>query len=139
MRPEVILISGRNSRTFGPTPRTITFTCDPSSFLNRLMSASDSAERIGLPSVPCLTPTPSAISRNESRLTELAFSDEEPLRMMITRSSRPAFSIVLIMPVDMASTDVSTATTPAMPITMTNEVAARCGKLRRFIAVTAPI
>ena len=47
--------------------------------------------------------------------------------------------MVRISPVDMASTDTSTATTPAMPITMTSEVLARCGRLRKFIAVTARI
>lgn len=79
------------------------------------------------------------MSRAESRGTALPFSAAEPLRRTMTRSSRPEFFMVLIMPVDMASTEISTATTPAIPMTMTIEVPRRCGRLRRFIAVTAPI
>ena len=39
----------------------------------------------------------------------------------------------------MAITDISTATTPATPMTMTSDVPSRCGTLRRFMAVTTPI
>jgi hypothetical protein len=40
-------------------------------------------------------------------------------------------------PVASASTDSSTATTPAVPMTMTAEEAARLGRLRRLIEETA--
>jgi hypothetical protein len=42
--------------------------------------------------------------------------------------------MVRLKPVAMASTEISTATTPAMPTTMTEEVPRRCGMLLRFIA-----
>ena len=43
------------------------------------------------------------------------------------------------IPATTASTEISTPTTPAMPITMTSDVDRRCGMLRKFIAVMAPI
>jgi hypothetical protein len=52
----------------------------------------------------------------------------------MARSSRPVLEIVFMMPIDMDSTDNSTATTPAMPMTMTKDVPSRWGTLRRFIA-----
>ena len=64
----------------------------------------------------------------------LASSESEPPRRTIARSSRPVSEMVFMMPVAIASTDSSTPTTPAMPMTMTNEVPSRCGTLRRFIA-----
>src|SRR5271168_2045643 len=56
---------------------------------------------------------------------------------MMARSARPVFESVRVRPVAMDSTEISTATTPAIPTTITNEDAARAGRLRRFIAVTA--
>ncbi len=52
----------------------------------------------------------------------------------MARSARPVFEIVDSTPIAIASTDSTTATTPAMPITMTNDEPSRCGTLRRFIA-----
>jgi hypothetical protein len=97
-----------------------------------------SVEAIALPSAPRFTPGASSISGAASRDNALDISVVEPLRSTIARSSRPVFWSASIIPVDIASTDTSTATTPAMPITITNEVLARCGRLRKFIEVTAP-
>src|SRR5580692_6869577 len=56
---------------------------------------------------------------------------------IMARSARPVLARVWVSPVEMDRTEISTATTPAMPTTMTNEDAARAGRLRKFIAVTA--
>jgi len=58
---------------------------------------------------------------------------------MITRSPRPVLASVWRNPSDIASTDTSTPTTPAMPTTTTSDVPMRDGKLRRFMAVIATI
>ncbi len=63
----------------------------------------------------------------------------EPVRTTMARFSGPVLCKVLINPVDMASTEISTATTPAIPMTTTEEVPIRCGRLRIFIADTAAI
>src|SRR5271167_314942 len=55
----------------------------------------------------------------------------------MARSARPVLESVCVRPVAMDKTEISTATTPAIPTTMTNEDAARAGRLRKFIAVTA--
>jgi hypothetical protein len=41
--------------------------------------------------------------------------------------------------VDMAKTEINTATTPAIPITTTEEVPILCGRLRKFMTDTAAI
>src|SRR5271167_2871256 len=56
---------------------------------------------------------------------------------MMARSARPVLERVWVSPVAMDNTEISTATTPAIPMTMTNEDTARAGRLRRFMAVTA--
>src|SRR5271168_1432637 len=56
---------------------------------------------------------------------------------MMARSARPVLDSVCVSPVAIDKTEISTATTPAIPTTMTNEDAARAGRLRKFIAVTA--
>jgi hypothetical protein len=43
------------------------------------------------------------------------------------------------MPAAMAKTDTSTATTPALPMIITDDVPSRCDRLRKFIAVTEAI
>src|SRR5271165_673184 len=58
---------------------------------------------------------------------------------MMARSARPVLESVCVSPVEMDKTEISTATTPAIPTTMTNEEVARAGRLRKFIAVTATI
>ncbi len=58
---------------------------------------------------------------------------------MITRSPRPVLARVWRKPSDIASTDTSTPTTPAMPTITTSEVPTREGRLRRFMAVMARI
>src|SRR5271167_1345626 len=55
----------------------------------------------------------------------------------MARSARPVLERVCVRPVAIDNTEISTATTPAIPTTMTNEDAARAGRLRKFIAVTA--
>src|SRR5271154_6757012 len=56
---------------------------------------------------------------------------------MMARSARPVLERVRVSPVARDKTEISTATTPAIPTTMTKEDAARAGRLRKFIAVTA--
>src|SRR5580693_3109150 len=56
---------------------------------------------------------------------------------MMARSARPVLERVRVSPVARDRTEISTATTPAIPTTMTKEDAARAGRLRKFIAVTA--
>src|SRR5690349_15962509 len=139
MRPWTIFSSGRSACSCGPTPRIATLTSALSSLRKTLIKRRASADAIGLPAASRLTPGASSTRRAASRPRALPVSDAEPLRITIARSSRPECSMVSIMPVDIASTEISTATTPAMPITMTIEVPTRCGKLLKFIVVTAPI
>lgn len=74
-----------------------------------------------------------------SLVKTLMSSALEPWRTTTARLSVPVFCKVLMNPVDMASTDINTATTPAMPMTTTEEVPILCGRLRMFMADTAAI
>ena len=56
---------------------------------------------------------------------------------MIAASLRPVAFSVLSKPVDIASSAVNTATTPARPTTMTSEGAQRSGMLRMLSPVMA--
>src|SRR5262245_58905312 len=55
---------------------------------------------------------------------------------MMTRVGRPVVASVWRNPSPIASTDTSTATTPAMPITTTSDVPIRYGMVLRLISVT---
>src|SRR5262249_16416074 len=54
---------------------------------------------------------------------------------MITREGRPVLASVWRNPSDIASTDTSTPTTPAMPTTTTSELPSRRGTFCRLISV----
>src|SRR5262245_57340399 len=54
---------------------------------------------------------------------------------MITREGRPVLASVWRKPSDIASTETSTLTTPAMPTTTTSEVPSRRGTVCRLISV----
>jgi hypothetical protein len=86
-----------------------------------------------------LTPAESAIVSAASFVKTLTSSVLEPVRTTMARFSGPVFSKVRMKPVDMARTEINTATTPAIPITTTEEVPILCGRLRRFMADTAEI
>jgi len=103
------------------------------------MISSVSGEAKGRPSRPFLMPAESAMARAASLVNTLTSSVLEPVRITMARLSGPVFCSVLMNPVDIASTDINTATTPAMPMTTTDEVPTRCGRLRMFMADTAAI
>src|SRR5580658_720488 len=138
-RPSVRWISGRNSQAWGPTPRNVTLAPVPLPFCSSSTMTTASAEAIGWPDAVFLIPSASSMVSTASRASVLASSEFEPPRKTIARSGRPAFLIVWLKPTAIARTETSTATTPAMPMTMTSEVPSRCGMLRRFIRVTVPI
>jgi hypothetical protein len=58
---------------------------------------------------------------------------------MMTRAGRPVLASVCRKPSDMASTDTSTPTTPAMPTTTTSDVPSRLGIVRKFSSVICTI
>ncbi len=134
MRPAMTFVSGRSAMSFGPTPRKLTLAHDEPSLVGRSTTVSVSAEAMAWPEASFFTPGASMIVRPWSRVMTLDRSDAEPARTTMARSVRPVFEIVDNTPIAIASTDSTTATTPAMPITMTNEEPSRCGTLRRFIA-----
>ena len=57
----------------------------------------------------------------------------------MTRSGRPVLASVWRKPSDIASTDTSTPTTPAIPTTTTSEVPSRAGSVRRLSRVISAI
>ncbi len=63
----------------------------------------------------------------------------EPRVRTIARSGRPVPTAACVKLVAMASTQMNTATTPATPMTMTNEAPSRRGMLSRLSHVTARI
>jgi hypothetical protein len=70
-----------------------------------------------------------------SRVRLLFSSASEPPRNTTTRSARAVSAKVCLKPLDMAKTETNTATTQAIPITMTLEAPRRCGKLASPIRV----
>ena len=84
-------------------------------------------------------PGAASIATRSSREIVLSASAVEPVRNTIARSSRAAFDIAFCSPVAIASTVVSTATTPAIPTQITSDVPIRCGMLRRLMPVMASV
>src|ERR1700722_8944270 len=111
----------------------------PESRLNKLTIMRLSGDARARPSASFLTPAESNIASVSSFVRELTSSALAPLLTTIARSSRPVTCRVLTRPVDIASTEISTATTPAIPMMTTDDVPIRCGRLRIFIAETAAI
>src|SRR5579859_5279420 len=139
MRPAMSLISGRVASPCGPRPRSVTLTPESEPFCGRPTMTIASAEPIGLPSAVLRTPGASRMVSALSRESVLPSSEVEPPRMTIARSARPVWSSAAEKPIAMASTEISTPTTPAMPTTMTSELPSREGMPCRLRTVTAPI
>jgi hypothetical protein len=109
------------------------------SFLNKLTIMSVSGDASARPSGPFLTPAESAIANVSSIVSALTSSAPAPVLTTIARLSGPEVCSALTSPDDIAKTEISTATTPAMPMMTTEDVPIRCGTLRIFIQDTAAI
>ena len=121
------------------TPRNGTLLGLVSPLRGRSTITTSSAEASGRPAPSRATPGSAARRTAWSRSTPLESSESEPARSMITRSPRPVLASVWRNPSDIASTDTSTPTTPAMPTTTTSDVPTREGRFRRFMRVMAAI
>src|SRR5580692_10803725 len=137
MRPATILSSGRTLWSCKPTPRKVTFESLPVSILGRLTTVMISGESTALASASLARPGAFAIVSRSLRVKLLLSSASDPPRSTMTRSGRPLSAMVWRNPVAMASTETRTATTPAMPITITLEEPARCGRVCMPIEVKA--
>ena len=84
--------------------------------------------RSGRPSGPFSMPASALMSGVWSRVITELVSACEPPRRMIAVSSPPVLSSVALKPSPIASIATSTPTTPAMPITITEEAPHRCGR-----------
>ncbi len=138
-RPSTSRASSRMSNAARCTPRNGTLLGWLSPLRGRSTITTSSAEASERPAPSRATPGRAASSVAWSRPTPLESSASEPARSMITRSPRPVLASVWRNPSDIASTDTSTPTTPAMPTTTTSDVPMREGRLRRFMRVMAAI
>ena len=134
-RPSTIRTSSRMAKAAGWTPRKGTLLGWVSPLRGRSTITTSSADASGRPAASRATPGRLASRVAASRATPLDSSASEPARSMITRSGRPVLASVWRKPSDIASTDTSTPTTPAMPTTTTSEVPSRWGIVRRLIRV----
>ncbi len=85
------------------------------------------------------TPGASAMSRVSSRPKPLTISLSAPLRSTIAPSGAAETVIACLNPAAMDNTPTSTATTPAMPMTVAATAPRRCGRLIRPNLVMEPI
>src|SRR6185503_15327861 len=138
-RPLTIFISGRTALTAGSTPRTASPARAASSFRKRFTAATKLAVAAGVPSAARAMPGASLIVATASTSRVLENSPVAPARSTIARSLLPVASTASDKLRVNPKTERITATTPAMPTTMTLELPMRCGTLRRFIAVTEAI
>ncbi len=122
IRPSTSLTSGRSGKAPGPTPRTTMNESVLPSF-GISIEARSSADAIGTPSTPFLIPGMPRIVMALSRLNPPPLSVFALRPMTIARSGRPLRVMDSMNPRDIASTDTSTATTVAMPTTITSDVA----------------
>ena len=136
-RPATILSSSRIAKAAGCTPRNGTLLGSVWPWRGRSTITISSADARGLPPASRATPGRGAMSVVWSRPRPLDNSESEPARSMMTRSWRPVLARVWRKPSDIANTDTSTPTTPAMPITTTSDVPSRCGMVRRVMTVSA--
>src|SRR5690349_7921737 len=139
IRPLTSFISGRTAMTAGSTPRTASPARLPSSLRLRFTAATKLAVAAGVPSAPRAMPGASLIVATASTSSVLENSPVAPARSTIARSALPVASTASARLRVKPNTDRITATTPAMPTTMTLELPMRCGTLRKFMAVTEAI
>ena len=134
-----ILSSGRTLWTCRPTPRKVTFAIASPYRSSARSTTVMSSAREHLPCLrhPWLDRVHCAIVSTSLRVKLLLSSASDPPRSTMTRSGRPLSATVCRNPVAIASTETRTATTPAMPITMTLEEPARCGRVCSPIVVKA--
>ena len=137
MRPSTILSSGRTPRSFRPTPRSVTLASVPVSALGTFTTVTSSFDSSALPSASLASPGALLMVSMSARVRLLLSSASEPPRRMMARSARPLSASVCLKPAPIASTDTNTATTPAMPMTMTLEAPSRCGRVCRLIEMAA--
>jgi len=138
-RPSIKWISGRTAKPAPLTPRSDALLLSPPRFSGNRTIASASADASGLRSIPSLIPGASKMVWVASRVILLKVSKPAPALTTMARSARPVLVIICDRPPTMARMLTRTPTTPAMPMTMTDEAPRRCGTLLRFIIVTEPI
>ena len=118
------------SNAAGWTPRKGTLLGSVSPLRGRSTITTSSADASGRPRASRATPGSVGEQRGRSRGTPLDSSASEPARSMITRSGRPVLASVWRKPSDIARTDTSTPTTPAIPTTTTSEVPSAAGTVQ---------
>ena len=102
------------------------------------MMTNNSAEASGPWAVRAM-PGASAMTRVSSRPRPLTISLSAPLRKTIAPSGDPETVMACRKPAAMESTPTSTATTPAMPMTVAATAPRRCGRLSNPNFVIEPI
>ena len=137
MRPSTSLISGRTFKSCRPTPRKVTFESEPVSIFGTFTTVSISSESSALPAASLARPGALPMVSMSSRVRLLLSSASEPPRSTMTRSGRPLSATVCRNPAAIANTETNTATTPAMPMTITLEEPRRCGNVLKLIELTA--
>ena len=138
IRPWMIFKLSRTCNAAASTPRNGTFASVPVVRLGRLMMTNNSAEESGPWSLRA-TPGASAMTRVASRSKPLTISLSAPLRRTIAPSGEPETVMACLKPAAMESTPTSTATTPAMPMTVAATAPRRCGRLINPNLVTEAI
>ena len=128
----------RTSNAAGSTPRNGTLASVPVDRLGKSMMTNNSAEASGPWAVRAI-PGVSAIMRVSSRPKPLTISLSAPLRRTIAPSGDPETAMACRKPAAMESTPTSTATTPAMPMTVAATAPRRCGRLSSPNFVIEPI
>src|SRR4051812_23250976 len=94
---------------------------------------------MGLPAASFLIPGAAAMMATAERGMLLIYSEDALPERIMARSGVEVLPAILTTPWPIDSSEIITATTLATPMTVTRDVPTRCGRLRMFIAVMAPI
>ncbi len=117
-------------------PRIGTLAGVPVDRFGRSTTTKSSAAATGRPP-SCAMPGACLTMSVSGPVRPLVISDCDPLRRTIARSGDPVPCTAALKPSPIDSTDTSTTTTPAMPMTATIEELSRCGIVRMLTSVTA--
>ena len=117
-------------------PRIGTFAGVPVDRLGKSTTTNNSAAATGRPPA-CAMPGACLTMSVSGPVRPLVISDCDPLRRTIARLGDPVPCTAALNPSLIDSTDTSTTTTPAMPMTATTDELNRCGIVRMLTSVTA--
>src|SRR5574337_836350 len=139
LRPAMIFTFGRTAHASAPTPRSETLASWPLLFFGSDAITTSSGDAIGWPCASRATPgccwTSSALLWSSTEFDSLS----DPARVTSTVSSLPVPCRVAWKPSAIASSATNTPTTPAMPITITDDAPQREGRVAMPTPVTESV